>query len=220
MDLYISSLLLGAAGLGVMALGGLGLRGGGGGHGHGHVGHSGGHGHGGHLPAGHAHSTGAHTAPGAGSAVSHASTIASGAGRAFWLLTSPRLLFSFLLGFGTVGELLQPYVGGMLLLAGAALGGVLFERVIVTPMWNFAMRFASTPASSLESAVADEATAVTSFDANGNGIVSIEVDGQIMQVLATLQPADRELGVRVRAGQRLRIEDVNATSNQCTVSVL
>ncbi|HEY4129027.1 MAG TPA: hypothetical protein VGM50_00300 [Gemmatimonadaceae bacterium] len=192
MDLYISSLLLGAVGLGVMALGGLGLHGGHAGHGH----------------AGHAHTGG------------HAASHASGAGRAFWLLTSPRLLFSFLLGFGTVGEVLSPYVGGVLLLAGAVLGGVLFERLIVTPLWNFAMRFASTPAVTLESAVTDEATAVTSFDLNGHGIVSIEVDGQIIQVLATLQPADRDLGVRVRAGQRLRIEDVNATSNQCTVSVL
>ena len=50
------------------------------------------------------------------------------------------------------------------------------------------MRFASTPASMLESAVTDEATAVTSFDANGQGIVSVEVDGQIVQILATLQP--------------------------------
>jgi hypothetical protein len=217
MDLYISSLLLGAVGLGVMALGGLGLRGGHAGHGHAHAGSNGGHLHVGHSHAGQlsSGSTGAHAAHGGQS-----SSFLGSAGKAFWLLASPRLLFSFLLGFGTVGEMLAPYVGGVLLAAGAVLGGVLFERLIVTPLWNFAMRFASTPASTLESAVADEATAVTAFDANGHGIVSIEVDGQIIQVLATLQPADRDLGVRVRAGQRLRIEDVNATSNQCTVSVL
>ena len=205
MDLYISSLLLGAVGLGVMALGGLGH----GGHG-GHASHGSTASH-----AGNAHAHGSNT-DGVGNAIQGA----TGAMRGLWLLTLPKLLFSFLLGFGTVGELLRPHVGGLLLFAVATLGGVVFERAIVSPLWNFAMRFASTPANTLESAVADEATAVTAFDADGNGIVSIEVDGQIVQVLATLQPADRDLGVRVRAGQRLRIEDVNATSHQCTVSVL
>lgn len=207
MDLYISSLVLGAVGLGLMALGGLG-HGGHGGHGHAsHVGHA----HGGHSHAGQARG---------GDGIGNAIQGASGAMRGLWLLTLPKFLFSFLLGFGAVGEFIRPWVGGPLLLAGAILGGFVFERAIVTPLWNFAMRFASTPAVTLESAVADEATAVTGFDANGHGIVSIEVDGQIIQVLATLLPADRELGVRVRAGQRLRIEDVNAMSNQCTVSVL
>ena len=56
----------------------------------------------------------------------------------------------------------------------------------------------------------DEAVAVSSFDDNGQGIVSLEVDGQVLQILATLQPQDRLLGARVRAGQRLRIDDVNA----------
>ena len=82
------------------------------------------------------------------------------------------------------------------------------------------MRFASRPASTLESAVADEAVAVSSFDDNGQGIVSLEVDGQVLQILATLQPQDRVLGGRVRAGQRLRIDDVNAAKQSCTVSIL
>ncbi|MGH9888488.1 MAG: hypothetical protein ACREBE_23345, partial [bacterium] len=72
----------------------------------------------------------------------------------------------------------------------------------------------------LESAIADEATAVTAFDANGQGIVSLEVDGQVVQILATLQPDDRLLGTRVRAGQRVRIQDVNAAKNCCTVTLL
>jgi len=47
MDLYISSLLLGATGLTAMALSGLGS--------HGHAGGSHGHGHAGHLHGGHGH---------------------------------------------------------------------------------------------------------------------------------------------------------------------
>jgi hypothetical protein len=133
---------------------------------------------------------------------------------------SPRVLFSLFLGFGTAGQLLHPVLGGPTLILVALLGAVAFERFIVSPLWNFSMRFASTPASTLESAVSDEATAVTAFDANGQGIVSLEVDGQVVQILATLQPNDRLLGTRIRAGQRVRIEDVDATKNCCTVSTL
>ncbi|HVX39451.1 MAG TPA: hypothetical protein VHB25_07745 [Gemmatimonadaceae bacterium] len=216
MDLYITSLLLGAVGLAVMALSGLGH----GGHPGGHAaGHGGGHelvhmdGHVLHVHT-HVHGSGAKSgrAPG---------TQAGGfMSRAFWSLTSPRFIFSFLLGLGAAGELLRPVTGGVLQFAGAVAGAVLFERILVTPLWNFSMRFASMPAQTLESAVSDEATAVTGFDANGNGIVSLEMDGQVVQILATLQPADRSLGVRVRAGQKVRIEDVNAEQNRCTVSVL
>jgi hypothetical protein len=221
MDLYIASLLLGVIGLAVMALGGFGHRGHGGRGGHGsQTGHSG---HGAHS----AH--GATTAGGRSNAnASHAHTAGGNthgaravAANALWAIASPRFLFSLALGAGVVGALLRPLLGGPILFAVAVAGGVAFERVIVSPLWNFAMRFASTPASMLESAVADEATAVTSFDANGQGIVSVEVDGQIVQILATLQPDDRLLGgSRIRAGQRVRIEDVDAEKNCCTVSLI
>jgi hypothetical protein len=221
MDLYIASLLLGVIGLAVMALGGFGHRGHGGRGGHGsQTAHSG---HGAHS----AH--GATTAGGRSSAnASHAHTTGGNthgardaAANALWAIASPRFLFSLALGAGVVGALLRPLLGGPILFAVAVAGGVAFERVIVSPLWNFAMRFASMPASMLESAVADEATAVTSFDANGQGIVSVEVDGQIVQILATLQPDDRLLGgSRIRAGQRVRIEDVDAEKNCCTVSLI
>lgn len=198
MDLYISSMLLGGLGLGAMALSGLGHHGHSGDGAHGHVGHAH-HAH--HGDHGH-HGDHAH----------HGSFL--------WAIMSPRFLFSLALGFGAVGELVRPMLGGPLLLVVALAGGVAFERFIVSPLWNLAMRFASQPALTLESAVADEATAVTAFDANGQGIVSIEVDGQIVQILATLQPSDRTLGVRVRAGQRVRIEDVNAAASRCTVSLI
>lgn len=210
MDLYISSLLLGAGGLAAMALGGVGMRGHGGsshsghGHGHGH-GHAHGHTHAGHSHAGHAHN-GVH--------------VPSAASRTFWTIASPRFLFSFALGFGAIGEATRGALSGPLQVIAAIAGAVLFERLIVSPLWNFAMRFASTPALTLESAVTDEATAVTSFDANGQGIVSVEVDGQVVQILATLAPGDRDLGVRVRAGQRVRIDDVNSAQNRCTVSLI
>jgi hypothetical protein len=215
MDLYSTSLLLGAAGLGVMALGGLGHRGHAGSAARGH-GHATGHGHA--NAAGHVHGV---KHPGHVHAAGHAPTARDAMGNTLWTITSPRFLFSLALGFGTAGELLRPMLGGPLLIAGAIAGGVLFERILVSPIWNFAMRFASAPAVTLESAVSDEATAVTSFDANGQGIVSLEVDGQVVQILATLRPDDRALGAaRVRAGQRVRIDEVDAEQNRCTVSLI
>lgn len=210
MDLYISSLLLGAAGLGVMALSGLGSRG--------HAGAAGHAGHGAHV-GGHAHGHVGHAARSLGQVQAAAGGIRGAAVKTVWSLTSPRLLFSFLLGFGTVGVVVRPIVGGLILPLAAIAGGIALERLLVAPIWNFAMRFASTPATTLESAIADEATAVTAFDANGQGIVSLEVDGQIVQVLATLQPDAKLLaGPRIRAGQRLRIEEVDAERHRCTVS--
>jgi len=142
------------------------------------------------------------------------------ASRALWTIASPRFLFSFALGFGATGIIARQALGGALLSAAAVGGAVLLERALVTPLWNFIMRFASKPAETLESAVTDEATAVTAFDPNGHGIVSLEVDGQIQQILATLSADDRRLGVRIHAGQRVRIDEVDAERNRCTVSLL
>jgi hypothetical protein len=214
MDLYVTSLLLGVVGLGAMAVAGLGAHGGG--HGHGPAGHGGhaGHGHGGGLHLGHGHGGNGHA--GHGHAVSpHPTATAK-----IDLLRSPRLLFSLALGFGVTGVLVRPVLGGVLVPVVAALGAVAFEWLLVSPLWKFSMRFASNPATTLDSAVSDEATAVTAFDNNGEGIVSLEVDGQIVQILARLQPNDRLLGTRVRVGQRVRIEEVNTRKNTCTVSIV
>jgi hypothetical protein len=205
MDLYVWSLLLGAVGLGAMAF--VGVGGGHAGGAHGHV-----PGHGGDSHAGHGQSE-AHT--------HGADSPAHGpVARSLLSITSPRYLFSLALGFGTSGELLRPVLGGPLLVVAAIAGAVVFERAIVSPLWNFVMRFASKPATTLESAITDEATAVTSFDQNGQGIVSLEVDGQVVQILATLRADDRVLPTRVRVGQRVRIEDVNVETNSCTVSLI
>ena len=61
-------------------------------------------------------------------------------------------------------------------------------------------RFESSPAATLESAIEDDARAVMGFDANGQGLVALDVDGQIVQLLATLSADDRARGVRVRSG--------------------
>jgi hypothetical protein len=214
MDLYIFSLVLGLVGLAAMAVTGLG-RHGSGGHGshggHGSAGHAGGHGHGG----------GGHHAPGHATH-GHQGGVSGGVGLrvAGWLLMSPRILFAALVGFGVSGIVLRSWLGGLVLLLGALGGALLFERLVVAPLWKFALRFASNPALTLESALTADATAVTSFDQNGQGIVSIEIDGQIQQILATLMPAERARGAVVHSGQLVRIEEVDAARHRCRVSVL
>lgn len=212
MDIYLTALALGGVGLVGMAVGGLGQ------HGHsGHAGHSGtaGHAshHGGTQAGGSPHATG--HAPHA-----HGTNAQQGSTNPFVALMSPRVLFSVALGLGTAGLVLQDALSGPALFV-ASLGlGILFERFIVTPIWNFAFRFGSNPAATLEGSLMDEATAVTAFDKNGQGLIAVEVDGQMVQILGTLQSGDREMHVKVPAGSRLRIQDVDAARNRCTVSLI
>ena len=131
---------------------------------------------------------------------------------------SPRVIFSLLVGFGLTGLAVRHLIGGPAQLAVALIGGVAFETLLVAPTWRFLFRFASTPAASLEGTLMSEARAASGFDTNGQGLVALEVDGQIVQCLGTLRADDRALGVHVRAGDRLRVEDVDATRNRCTVA--
>jgi hypothetical protein len=48
----------------------------------------------------------------------------------------------------------------------------------------------------------------------------VELDGQLVQVLGILRPEERSIGVRVRRGGRVRIEEVDAVRNRCLVSSL
>lgn len=203
MDNYTVVLLLGGIGLVAMAVTGLGRHGhdGGGAHGHdighGHIGHGGHHVGGGH----HGHDVGQQLSPA-------------------WQLMSPRIIFSILLGIGVAGKLFRPLLGGVPLLLLAIAGGFAFERFLAMPIWNFVMRFGSNPAMTLESAITGEATVVSHFDAKGDGLVSIEVDGHIVQLLATLQRSERGSGAHPRAGDHVRIEEIDAARNRCTVSRL
>lgn len=201
-DIYLIALALGVVGLGAMAVLGFSAQGhGGGAH---HIGGRAG----GHAQGSHGH---------AGGRLAGGSR---GAMQPLIALLSPRVLFSLCLGVGTTGLLLTPVLGGATLLGASLVGGIAFERLFVTPLWNFAFRFESRPALTLESAVSSEATATSTFDADGHGLVAVEVDGQVMQVLGTLQDSHRAMGVTVRAGAKVRIEDVDVARNRCTVSLL
>jgi translation initiation factor IF-1 len=64
----------------------------------------------------------------------------------------------------------------------------------------------------------DEAEAVTSFNAAGDGLVKLMVDGQVLQLLGSITPADRVAGVRIKAGDKVIIEAVDGARQRCTVS--
>jgi hypothetical protein len=222
MDPYTFSLTLGGIGLGVMALSGFAQAAhaghGHGSHGNGH-GHAHGHGHGhahGHANshAGDAHTTHVPAAARYGSMRSR-----SGSSRVLALL-QPRVVFSVLVGFGAAGLLLRPMLPEPGLLVASLGAGFVFEWGLVAPLWRFLFRFASEPAETLESVVSDEARAVTTFDANGDGLVAVELNGQVVQLLATLNASERSAARKVRAGDRLRIEAVDDTRNRCTVTYL
>ena len=220
MDPYTVSLATGAIGLGVMAVGGLSHGGHGHGHGHAHDVHAGGagHGHAGHV--GGAHAGGAHAGHGhAASHGSHAAHHGEAQGGFNWSsLLSPRLLFALMVGFGAGGiaaaPLGEPWRFGAALLAATA-----FEALLVGPLWRFLFRFESKPALTLESAIEDEARAVTGFDASGCGLVAVDVDGQVVQLLATLSQEERSRGVRIHSGDTVRIADVDAARGRCTVTL-
>jgi len=199
---YGFCLALGVTGLSLMALFGLGHHGAAGGHGHaGHAGHGGHAGHAGHGHAGH-------------SAHGHGPI---GAAR-FASLLSPRLLFTFLAGVGATGLLARPFLVEPFLLAVALSGGVVFEKFIIGPIWKFLFRFESRPANMLESMVMEEAQAMMDFDGKGEGLIKLELDGQIVQLLGALTPEEMSQARRIRRGDLLRIEDFDAAHNRCTVS--
>lgn len=133
---------------------------------------------------------------------------------------SPRVLFSVLLGFGAAGVLGQKLVAEPWLLLVALACGVAFEAIVFRPLWNLIFRFASRPARTLESLVAEEARVVTSFDASGHGLISVDMDGQVVQMLARLSHQARQSSTRLRSGDRVFIENVDVRKNSCVVSPL
>jgi len=135
-----------------------------------------------------------------------------------WSWLSPRVLFNFLVGFGATGLIVERLVGPVLALPIAVVGGISFEAFVVRPLFNSLFRFESQPAQTLESALMSEGRAVTGFDANGNGLISLELGGEVVQVLGTQLTDERAAGVRIRAGDIVRIEEVDDTRNRCTVS--
>ena len=222
MFIYEILLVTGVLGLVAMSLAGFGHHGGA----H-HAGHGGAH-------AGHAHLAGrvghaGHTAAGP---MAHRGALRSGRaaagavqrgglGQALLSLLSPITLFAACLGAGAVGSILTRWgVSAVLAAVGAAVGAIGFNALLVRPIMSLVMGFASAPARGLDGTLLQNAEAITNFDANGEGLVRVLVDGQSVDVLARLTEEERRQGTRVVRGQSVRVEDIDAHRNRCTVSRL
>jgi hypothetical protein len=229
MFLYQTLLATGALGILAMALLGFvhhaGNHGNGGSNGHGHTGaHAGGEAHGGQLHhghtgesmhAGHTHAHVSHHGH------EHTGGVERAVGAHLLSLLSPMTLFSASLGAGAVGSLLTQWeVSPTLTAAAAGLGAVGFNAFLVRPMLRLLMGFVSEPARGLAGSLMQPAEAITAFDANGEGLVRVLVDGQSVDVLARLTAEERRQGARVLRGQSVRVEDVDPHTNRCTVSRL
>lgn len=165
----------------------------------GHGGHIGDGGHGSHVgDAGHA----GHAGDGGHHAGHQADT---GIHLPLWIIPSPIRVFSVLIGFGLAGMIFQQWFGFWWTVALAVANGLVFERCLVRPYWQFLFRFASSPARLLEGTVATKAIAVTSFNASGCGLVRLCIDGESRDVLARLVPSERGK-VPVRKGDTVLIE--------------
>ena len=191
--MFFTSMMLGLVGLIVMTA--IGVGHGSGGHEHSH-GHSHGHTHGHTDSSHHGHD--------------------SGSGTKWLALISPRIIFSFALGFGAVGLVLEKFVILALSIPLAIIGAIALEKILIQPYWKLLMRFASKPAQNLESATFARAKAVMDFDASGSGLIELELDGQVRQVLGTLKSRQEK---RVVRGTSLRIESVTDAGN-CIVSLI
>lgn len=142
---------------------------------------------------------------------------AAGPGK-IWALLSPRAIFTMLVGAGAAGSIARAHLAEPWPLFCAALAALTFELGIVGPLANWLLRFASQPARTLETTLLDRAVASSRFDARGHGMVTLELDGHVVQLLGTLSEPDRARGVVVRVGDLLTVEAVDPERNRCTVS--
>lgn len=190
----------------------------------GHMGHHGGagHAHGGHAGHSHAgqHGHGQHHGQ-AHQDQAHHDGHSQGRGPSpLWTLLSPLTFFSVCLGMGATGLLLKHlHLRTSFVALAALLGGIVFYGLLIRPLWNIMFRFASTPSTALAGTVAQEAEALTRFDSTGKGLVRVTIDGQLVRILATLEPEDRAEGV-VRPGDRLTVTSVDGRTNSCHVARL
>ena len=162
-------------------------------------------------PIGHSHANGSH----------HTNATQTRGPSQWWTLLSPLTFFSLCLGVGATGLLLKHlHLAVWLAALLALLGGTVFYGLLIRPMLSVIFRFESQPSGALEGTLAREAEALTSFDSTGKGLVQLNVDGQIVRVLATLEPEDRLDSPPVRRGDRLTVTRVDGHTNSCRVTRL
>lgn len=140
------------------------------------------------------------------------------AGHSWLLLLSPLRLFGLCVGVGAAGLALQSLktLSPGLILALALLAGVAFYQLVIKSLMALVLRFASKPAATLSGALGQEATADSRFDEQGQGIVTLVVDGHLVRLLATLEGVHQS----VEAGEKLVVIEINTKRNRAKVTKL
>lgn len=207
MDIYLSCLIGGGVALVILAFCGIGFH---------HLGIRPGVGHTSHAPGGHvrppAHQTG-HQSSGHNTPANQAvSDLISG------LLTwfSPTYLAGAIIGFGATGTLLAPILHGWLQLGAALVGAYIICFFCIRPLLTGVQKWASLPAKTLSDAMLENGTAVTDFDSKGYGLVRLNLDGQVVQLLGQLAPEEQS-GARIRSGETLFVRSVDPAKQRCVV---
>jgi len=134
------------------------------------------------------------------------------------MTVSPLDIFMLAGGAGLTGIVLSHWLAANVVAACACVGAVAFDFAVVRPILGLLLHFASNPAENLEGSVASTATALTRFDSQGRGLIRLTIDGQSSQLLATLDPSERQAGVSVGKGDLVLITEVDSARNICHVS--
>jgi hypothetical protein len=129
---------------------------------------------------------------------------------------SPAYLAGAIIGFGATGTLLKPILHGWLQLGTALIVAYIICFFCIRPLLTGVQKWASLPAKTLTDAMLENATAVTDFDAKGYGLVRLNLDGQVVQLLGQLAPEEQS-GARVRSGETLFVRSVDPGKQRCVV---
>ncbi len=184
---------------------------------------------GGHAPAAHAaggHAGSGHASSGNNASLEQTSTAstpvhAAASDSGFSIVSfipTPLGIFAFCLGAGLAGLLFLKVVAAPNIYAVALLGGVAFNFLIVRQIVALASKFASKPSEGLEGLIASSAEAITRFDEHGMGMVRVVMEGQVVQLLATLDPAEHASGIQVQKGDQVVLLEVDGKKNTCCVT--
>ena len=134
-----------------------------------------------------------------------------------WAWLSPMTIFSVCLGTGAAGLLLVAQLGKPLTALVAVGCGMGFYTLVTKPLMRVILGFASRPASNLAGAVAQNAIAMSRFDAQGRGMVTVTVDGELKRLLAYLDTQDVQNAVPVVPGDHLMVVSIDPQKNTCAV---
>ncbi len=131
---------------------------------------------------------------------------------------SPLDVFSFAIGAGAIGVACKNLLPATPLALSAILGAVVFNYGVIKPIMANLLKFGTTPSTGLEGMIAQTGTALTTFDSCGRGLVQLKMDGQLIQLLASIDNAELHRGVHVHKGDEVVVIEVDGQKNTCRVT--